>query len=107
MVTVADTEVGIVQFPRRKLETESAAENALVVVTLTYFLGEPPPGQDVPHVAGGVWPAVHSQNTLLVAVTPVRPVAFCAVVLVPDAPGAKCRLGIGCRSSRLPGHPAA
>ncbi len=86
MVTVADTVAGIVQLPKRKAETESVGENALVVVTLTYFLGKPPPGQGAPHAAAGVWPAVHSQNTLLVAVTPVRPVAFCAVVLVPDAP---------------------
>ena len=83
-VTVADTEVGGVQLPKLPklmVVTESTEENDFVAVTRTYFLGEPPPEQVVPQVA--VVPAEHSQNTLLVAVTPVSAVEFCAVELMP------------------------
>jgi hypothetical protein len=51
-----------------------------VVVTVMYRRGLPPPLQvDVQETAV---PETHSQNTEFVAVTPVNPVAFCAVVLM-------------------------
>jgi len=79
MVTVADTEVGIVQLPKRKVETESAAENDFVVVTATYFFLV----LQLVLQSLILTPDVHSQNTSGVAVTPVRPVAVCAVEVMP------------------------
>src|SRR5690349_13340680 len=83
MVTEAESEVGGVQLPNepnlivacRKTEVKD-----LVVVTVMYFLGEPPPVQVEVHET--VVPAVHSQNTVLFAVTPESPVAFLAVKLM-------------------------
>ena len=85
VVTVAESEVGDVQWPNLPkliVALDNTDWNDLVVVTDTYFFRMPPPVQVELQLT--VVPAVHSQNTLLVAVTPVRPVAFCAVELMPD-----------------------
>ena len=91
MVTVAETDVGDVQcpkLPKLSVPLENTDENDLVAVTATYFLRTPPPV----HVELQLIevPAVHSQNTLLLAVTPVNPVAFCAVELMPEESEGYC-----------------
>ncbi len=83
MVIDADTEVGGVQLPndpKLKVGFDRNDVNGLVVFTVMYFLSVWP----VPHVVeqDTLTPAVHSQNTVLVAVTPERPVAFCAVAMM-------------------------
>src|SRR5579883_911086 len=83
MVTDADTDVGGVQLPNEpKLSVDSDRNelNVLVVVTVTYFL-RVLVLQVVEQET--VVPFTHSQNTELLAVTPVRPVALTAVELMP------------------------
>jgi hypothetical protein len=77
MVTVAVVDVGGVQLPKLpklKVGTVSTEVNGLVVVTVTYLFRIALPLQV--EVQLTVTPEVHSQKTLLLAVTPVRPVAF-------------------------------
>ena len=82
-MTEPDNDVGAFQLPylpKAWVVELSMEVKVAEVVTLTYFLGLVPPVQV--EVQDTVVPDVHSQNTVLVAVTPVSPVAFCAVVLM-------------------------
>src|SRR5258708_26022037 len=101
MVTVADELVGGVQLPKLpklRVVTDSTEEKDFVVVTVTYFFRSAPPLQVELQLT--VTPEVHSQNTLLVAVAPLRPAAFCAVVFMPElSDGLKLPY---CAASRAP-----
>lgn len=85
MVIVAEVEVGAVKFPKAPKLTEpfvSTEEKGLLAVTVRYFFKVCPEEQVVVHATDV--PFTHSQNVVLDAVTPLRPVAFCAVVLMPE-----------------------
>ena len=101
MVTDEDTVVGGVQdpkLPKLKVVTASTDEKDFVAVTVTYFFRRAPPLQLERQLTAT--PETHSQKTLLVAVTPLRPVAFCAVVLMAvELPGWKLPY---CAPSRAP-----
>src|SRR5689334_7899786 len=83
MVTEAVALVGGVQLPKLPnlvVAWPSTDVNDAVVVTVMYVFRTALPVQVVLHETAVPGADEHSQNTELLAVTPVRPVAFCAVV---------------------------